>query len=110
MLLLLTATAQCFGANFYVHKGAAGSNNGSSWTNAWNEMNQINSSTLACGDTVWIAGGSYTTTLRISKTCTAGAILTLNRVRATDSTAVAAAGWNAAYDAPVIDQHHPAIL
>jgi hypothetical protein len=102
LVAFMLSAANGYSANYYVRHGATGTNNGSSWTNAWNEMNQINSSTLACGDTVWIAGGSYTTTLRISKTCTAGAILTLNRVRATDSTAVAAAGWNAAYDSLVV--------
>jgi hypothetical protein len=102
MLLLLTATAQCFGANFYVRKGAAGSNNGSSWTNAWNEMNQINFSAVSCGDTIWIAGGNYTTSLHGNKTCTAGNVLTINRVQSTDSAAVAAAGWNASYDSLVV--------
>jgi hypothetical protein len=102
MLLLFTSTAQCFGANFYVRKGATGSNNGSSWTNAWNEMNQINFSAVSCGDTIWVAGGNYTTSLRGSKSCTAGNVLTINRVQSTDSAAVAAPGWNASYDNLVV--------
>jgi hypothetical protein len=101
-LFLLFATAMhCFGANYYVRKGATGTNNGSSWTNAWNEMSQINFSTLACGDTVWIAGGSYTTSLRGNKSCTSTAVLTFNRVRTTDTVAAAAAGWSTSYDSLV---------
>jgi hypothetical protein len=101
VVLLATAT-ESFGANYYVRKGATGTNKGTDWTNAWNEMNQINFSTLACGDTVWIAGGSYTTPLSGNKSCTAGNILTFNRVLSTDSVPVAAAGWNASYDSQVI--------
>jgi hypothetical protein len=102
MLLLLTATAQCFGANFYVRKGAAGANNGSSWTDAWNEMNQIKFSAVGCGDTIWIAGGTYASSLSGSKSCTAGNVLTINRVRSTDAAAAAAPGWNASYDSLVV--------
>jgi hypothetical protein len=88
--------------NWYVLKGATGSNNGTSWTSAWNEMNQVNFSTVACGDTIWLAGGTYTTTLTINKTCTAGNVLLINRVLSTDSVPVAAAGWNSAFDSQVI--------
>jgi hypothetical protein len=102
MLLLLTATAQCFGANFYVRKGATGSNNGSSWTDAWNELNQIGFSSVACGDTVWIAGGTYNTVLTVSKTCTSSNPLTINRVRSTDAAPIAAAGWDSSFDSQVV--------
>jgi len=98
IVILASTTASCFGTNYYVRKGATGSNKGTDWTNAWNEMNQINFSTLACGDTVWIAGGNYTTALRGNKICTSGSILTFNRVQATDAVPVAAEGWNASYD------------
>ena len=45
ILIALTFTAKgtfAAGTNWYVLKGATGANNGTSWTNAWNEMNQIN--------------------------------------------------------------------
>ncbi len=102
IVVLISMTSASFGANYYVRKGATGTNKGTDWTNAWNEMNQVNFSTLACGDTVWIAGGSYTTSLNGSKSCTSGSILTFNRVQATDSVPVAAAGWSASYDSQVI--------
>jgi hypothetical protein len=100
-LLVITAL-QAYGANYYVHHGATGKNNGTSWTDAWNEMNQINFSTLACGDTVWLAGGNYTTGLKANKTCAAGSVLTFNRVRSTDATAIAAPGWSSSYDSTVV--------
>jgi hypothetical protein len=102
IVVLISMTSASFGANYYVRKGATGTNKGTDWTNAWNEMSQINFSTLTCGDTVWIAGGSYTTSLKGSKSCTSGSILTFNRVKASDSVPAAAAGWNSSYDSQVI--------
>lgn len=101
MIVLLSTTCQSFGANYYVRKGATGSNQGSDWTNAWNEMSQINFSSLACGDTVWIAGGVYTSPLKGNKSCTSETTLTFNRVRSTDTVAAAAPGWAASYDSLV---------
>lgn len=89
-------------ANWYVHKGATGSNNGTSWTNAWNELNQIGFGSVACGDTVWLAGGTYTSGLSINKSCTASAVLSVNRVLSTDPMPVAAAGWNGSFDSQVV--------
>ena len=90
--------------NWYVLKSATGSNNGTSWTNAWKEMNQINWSSINCGDTVWLGGGTYTTGIDIgvTKNCASGAVLNVNRVLSTDSVPVAAAGWNSSFDSQVI--------
>ena len=57
-------------------------------------MNQINFSSVACGDTIWVAGGNYSTTLTAAKNCSSGSPLTINRVLASDSTPAAAAGWS----------------
>jgi hypothetical protein len=94
-VVVLTAIPS-FGANYYVRKGATGTNNGSSWTNAWNEMNQINWSTVACGDTVWLGGGTYTTSTTIAKTCTSGSQLTVESVLSTDSVPTSAPGYTTA--------------
>lgn len=101
-LLLMFAALHAFAGNWYVNKAASGSNNGADWNNAWNEMNQINFSSVACGDTIWIAGGTYTTQLAINKTCTSGTVLNINRVLSTDSVPTAAAGWNSSYDRQVV--------
>jgi hypothetical protein len=67
----------------YVSKGASGLNNGTSWANAWNEMNQINWSVVNPGDTILIYGGStemvYTTMLNLTKSGTAGNPITLKK-------------------------------
>ena len=102
LLLLFAAAAQSFGANFYLRKGATGSNSGTDWTNAWTEFNSINWGSVSCGDTIWIAGGTYTSSLSVNKTCTAGSVLNINRVQATDAVPAAAAGWNNSFDSQVI--------
>jgi hypothetical protein len=101
LLMIALTTAESFGANWYVAKGASGSNNGTSWTNAWNELNQINFSSVSCGDTIWLAGGNYSSSLNIQKTCTANSVLNINRVLSSDSAASAATGWNSAFDSQV---------
>ena len=107
ILLLLLLSSQCFAGNWYVRKSAAGSNNGRDWNNAWNEIDQINFTAVACGDTVWLAGGTYTTALTISKTCMSGSPLKIYRVLSTDPVPVAAAGWNSAFDTKVILNNVP---
>jgi hypothetical protein len=101
-LIFSAKDAFAAGANWYVHKGASGSNNGTSWTNAWNEMSQINFSSVACGDTIWLAGGTYTTSLTLNKVCGSGAVLTINRVLSNDSVPVASPGWTSAFDSQVV--------
>lgn len=104
-LALLLMTMPAMATSWYVSKVAAGTNAGTSWTNAWNEMNQINWSSVACGDTVWLAGGTnYTTSLDIgvSKVCAAGTVINVNRVLSTDAVPVAAAGWSSAFDSQVV--------
>src|SRR5580765_6976144 len=103
LMICVFAAKEAFaaGGNWYVLKGATGSNSGTSWTNAWNEMNQINFSTVACGDTIWLGGGNYTTSFRVNKTCTAAAVLTINRVLASDSVPSTAPGWNPSFDSKV---------
>ena len=105
VLLFFIGAAQCFGANFFVRKGASGANNGTSWTNAWNEMSQIKFSSVSCGDTIWLAGGTYTTDLSVNKTCNSGSPLNINRVLSSDGAATASAGWSSSYDSPVVLQN-----
>ena len=102
-LVFALASVQMFGANFYVRKGATGSNNGTSWTNAWNEMNQINFSAVSCGDTIWLGGGAtYTTELDINKACSSGSPLTIQSVLVTDTVPTAAPGYSSALLGKVI--------
>lgn len=92
--------------NWYVSSVATGTNAGTSWTNGWNEWNQINFSSVACGDTIWVAGVNggtpYSTTLTFSKVCTSGSPLRIRRVLSTDSVPTSAAGWLASFDSQVV--------
>jgi hypothetical protein len=101
-LLALTA-GQCLSANFYVRKGATGSNNGSNWTNAWKEMDQINFSAVACGDTIWLGGGlTYSAQLTINKTCSAASPLTIQSLLASDTVPTRASGYTTSLLNPVV--------
>ena len=92
----------CFAGDWYVRKGATGSNNGTNWTDAWNEMNQINWDSVAAGDTIWLAGGTYTSVLAIGKSGTSQNRIYVKRVLSTDTVPTSAPGWNASYDSQVI--------
>lgn len=96
VVLAVLVAAPCFATSHYVRKGATGSSDGSDWTNAWNELDQINFSSMACGDTIWIGGGTYTTNLNISKTCTATSPLLIQTVLSIDSVPTSAAGYTTA--------------
>ncbi len=91
-----------YSADWYVRPSSAGSNNGTDWNNAWN-ISMLNTrwSSVSPGDTVWLAGGTYTTKLTISKSGTSAARIYVKRVRATDSAPTAAGGWNPSFDALV---------
>jgi len=89
-------------SNFYVSISAAGSNNGTDWSNAWNEFDQISWASISPGDTIWVAGGTYSTAFNVGKSGTSGSYITIARVRTTDVVPAAAAGWSSDFDAQVV--------
>ncbi len=97
----LFCTSPGFAANFYVRAGAAGSNNGSDWNNAWTDVNRITWSSVRGGDTIWIAGGTYSQ-LSIGASGTAANRIYIKRVRTTNSVPASATGWNSSYDSRVV--------
>ena len=91
------------GANWYVRPSSAGTANGSNWSNAWSIANlNSNWNSVAAGDTVWIAGGTYTTGIRPTKSGSSGNYIQVKRPRTTDSIPTSAAGWQASFDSQVI--------
>lgn len=51
-----------YATNHYVDKNANGTNNGTSWTNAWKSFSSINWGTIQPGDVIYISGGTDSTT------------------------------------------------
>jgi hypothetical protein len=96
------------GNSWYVAKGAPGTRTssctsaGTTWTNAWGEMDQINWSCVQPGDTVWLAGGSYANGFAVGASGTGNKPIYIARVLSTDTGAVSAAGWNAAFDSQIV--------
>jgi hypothetical protein len=87
-------------SNWFV-RPSGGSGSGTSWNAAWNGLNSINWSSVACGDTVWVAGGTYSQELSPKKTCTAGSQLYIRRARGDASECTSSAGWSSSYDSTV---------
>ncbi|MEK7635971.1 MAG: hypothetical protein AAB405_02675 [Patescibacteria group bacterium] len=79
-------------ANWYVRKGSNG--NGSSWTNAWDDINNING--LLAGDTVYIAAGTYTGTYTFTASGLSGMPITIKRAMIAEHGS--ATGWSDGYD------------
>jgi len=70
-------------ANWYVRDGAAGTNNGTNWMNAWEDMDDIAWASVTRGDTIYVADGNYaiptltkaesgSSIIEIRKACTTG--------------------------------------
>lgn len=100
--LFLFSFSAC-AANFYVRPSSAGSANGTDWSNAWS-MTGLNSGwgSVAAGDTVWIAGGTYTTQMLPTANGTAANPIRIYRPRTTDAVPTAATGWSSGFDAQII--------
>jgi hypothetical protein len=105
--ILSSLTAGVQAANWFVRSNATGSQSGADWNNAWS-LSGINWSKVGAGDTIWLAGGSYSD-LTVGKGGAAGQPITISRVRNTDAAAVAAAGWSNSFDTQVVLSADPSI-
>jgi hypothetical protein len=93
--------------DLYVRPGlSTGAHNGADWNNAWSSFSQIlwgsGAGRVGPGDTLWLAGGNYSSGLTVGASGTAGSPITIKRVRASDAVPAAAAGWSAAFDSQVV--------
>lgn len=105
ILILLAAisslSVDLHGATYFVRSGSSG--NGTSWANAWGNLNSIAWSSLAAGDTVCVAGGTYSAGISTGKSGSSGNPITVKRATAGDAKCGSStSGWNAAYDSQVI--------
>jgi hypothetical protein len=96
IIALLFCPLTLFAANWYVRPSATGSNSGADWNNAWS-ASSLSWSSVKAGDTVWLAGGSYSSGLTTGASGASGSPITINRVLATDSVPTSAAGWSASF-------------
>ena len=86
-------------ATFYVRAGATGANNGSDWANAWSSVSAVRNASLAAGDTVYVAAGTYGA-LTVNRSGAAGSPITIKR--ATGATHGTDTGWSSGYDGKVV--------
>jgi len=85
LALLSLFAIQVEAANWYVRPNGStyGSANGTSWTNAWSGWSGIIWASVNAGDTIWVAGGTYTQQLIPNKGGTSDtARVTIARARA----------------------------
>ncbi len=97
-------------ANWYVRPdgGSYGNQNGTNWNNAYNGFSGINWNLISCGDTIWIAGGTYTTHFNVSKNCSNNSQLYIRKARSDSSECTSSPGWSPAFNSSVI-QHQSGI-
>jgi hypothetical protein len=99
-LILVVISTSADAANWYV-RPSGGSGSGTSWTAAWNDFDSINWSSVAAGDTIWVAGGSYGD-LTPAKSGNSGAWINIRRARSDSTACTGAAGWSSGYDSTVV--------
>jgi hypothetical protein len=75
-ILLVAVCTLSWGTTYYVSQSVGTNGNGTSWANAWKELNTISWAAVNPGDTVKIGSGTYTTALTLSKAGTSS-----NRIR-----------------------------
>jgi hypothetical protein len=99
LILFAAAAVPSWSATHFVKSSATGSNNGSSWANAWTNVSSIGWSGLAAGDVVCVAGGTYSGSISTGKSGISGNPITIRRATAADATCGSStAGWSAAFD------------
>ena len=98
--LWLSCSFNAFPAHFYIREAASGTRSGADWTDAYTNFNNISWGSVAAGDSIWLAGGTYQT-LSVGASGTTNNPIYIARVRTTNTTPAAAAGWNSSYDATV---------
>src|SRR5574338_1113696 len=61
LLFFFTVSAQTL---WYIDRDATGSKNGTSWANDWNRFEQISWASISAGDTIYVSGGTDSTTYK----------------------------------------------
>ena len=100
VLLVQLLVSTCTAENLYVTPGGSGSHSGADWNNAFTGMGGVvwgsGAGQLGAGDTLWIAGGTYTSGFTVSQPS-----VTIRRASSTYTQCTSAAGWNSTFDSTV---------
>lgn len=101
VLILTCSELQAF--NYYVRPdgGTYGSGDGSNWSNAFSGFAGIAWASISAGDTIWVAGGTYTQALVPAKTGASGARIYIRRARTDSTECTGTTGWNASFASTV---------
>lgn len=109
LLLFLMFVPMLHATTWFVRQNGStyGTGAGTSWANAKAGLAGIPWASVAAGETVCIAGGSYTTDMDAGKSGGAGNPITLARARADHALCgSSSAGWSSAFDADVVQTNH----
>jgi hypothetical protein len=100
VLLLCLTCFSSMGGNYFV--SLKGNNqDGRSWNSAWNEFNQINWKTIEPGSTIYIAAGTFKTSIPVVT------VSGITIKRATKQEHGSSKGWEKSLDGEVIVDHAP---
>jgi hypothetical protein len=97
----LFSAGQAYAANWYVRPTSVGSSTGADWNNAWSPSG-ISWGSIKPGDTVWLAGGTYSQAIIVQASGSSSAPILIIRASAGNSAAASAAGWNPSFDSQVV--------
>jgi hypothetical protein len=90
-------------ANWYVRPngGSYGSENGTDWNNAFDGFSDIAWGSISPGDTIWVAGGTYTQSLQTGASGSSENPIAIRRARSDASACTSASGWSAGFDSTI---------
>lgn len=105
-LFLLALVGVARGENLYLTPSGGGSRNGTSWANAFAGTGGIvwggAAGQLGAGDTLWMAGGAYSSGFYAQGSGTAGARLSIKRATGNNAECTGSVGWQASFDSQVL--------
>lgn len=96
-LAIMVIASSASANNWYVKPSSVGSNNGQNWNNAWS-LSSIAWSSISPGDTIFLAGGSYSG-ISSGKSGSSGNPISMRR--ATAATCSGVAGWSSGFDSTI---------
>jgi hypothetical protein len=98
---IITFSFTANAANWYVRPSAHGANNGADWNNAWS-ISSIRWSNVQPGDTIWLAGGTYSSEMIVGASGTSTAPINIWRATSNDKAVTSSPGWSSAFDSQVV--------